>query len=159
MALPMPGRLESKHAEYVTNIKNEIDRGNAPIIFYDVSEDGRGMPVKVKSQREHAAVLAGYFTHARNNELYFIMLQWGEYYAVNARKLAASANQLSIPRTPEYFYKQSGDWEEGSYLYVLLTSCFYKTRAAYGTGDNEANFRNKIIILDAPEPTLRCRVD
>jgi hypothetical protein len=146
--------INSANADYLLHLLDEIDKGNAPIVFYDVSTDGEGVPILGNSEREHAAVVAGYYVNQKGS-LDLILLQWGQYYSVCAGDLLRSANQLNENRQPEQFYKSKSGWHVAEPLLVAAYSLLCKTatgKAPVSTAD--ANFRNKIIVLDPPSPAL-----
>ena len=101
--------LDSKD-DYLAKIISLINAGEAPIIFYDVDLDGN--PTKMRSNREHAAVVVGYFI-SKFNELGLIITQWGSYYWVKGEDVFESTNQLSTCRMPEHFYRYNNDWYDG----------------------------------------------
>lgn len=142
--------IASNADEYVSHLKTEIDRNNAPVVFFDVSSQGE--PIDVNSEREHGAVLGGYYVE-KNDQLNFILLQWGEYFHVNASELLKSAGQLSLSRKPEIFSKLWGDWSN-SPLGTLIASP-EDIRKANPPVSEEGTFRYKILIVapdEAPQP-------
>lgn len=135
---------------YISMLKEMIDSEHAPIVFFDVAMK-TGMPIKLGSKQEHAAICVGYFYNLKN-ELFFTLLHWGKPWVVKAEELADSANQLSLDREPETFHKVDRAWrqrgdrqdvEQGDFERVLGSK-----RVVARTGKkSQDTFRNKIIIV------------
>lgn len=68
---------EEQFDNYVDRIISAINASEAPTIFFDVNHEGD--PTYLASNREHAVVVAGYFT-SNENQLCFIVSQWGKSY-------------------------------------------------------------------------------
>lgn len=142
--------VEPSHEKYTDTLIHLIKKGLAPIVFFDVSMN-TGKPLNLGSKQEHAAICVGYFYNLQN-ELFFTLLHWGKPWVVNAQELADSANQLSLDREPETFYKVDGAWRHqgdrqdvahGDFNALLGTK---KVTPKTGTKSKET-FRNKIIIV------------
>ncbi|MDI9818865.1 MULTISPECIES: hypothetical protein [unclassified Legionella] len=90
--------------EYIETVKKLIESNHSALVFYDISIQGNdiGKPIKKKGQYEHAAAVLGYCNY--DNELYFIVCQWGKFYLHKAVDIADSALQIQA-RDPETFYK------------------------------------------------------
>lgn len=133
---------------YLAKIVSLINAGEAPIIFYDI--DVPGEPTQLDSNREHATVVVGYFIN-KQNELGFIVTQWGNYYWANAGDIFESTNQLSSLRTPEYFYRCNRDWHDGysliNYHASLLQQPIQEQRVANALPLDDGGLKNKIVVI------------
>jgi hypothetical protein len=141
--------VEASNEGYTEALKYHLDQGAAPIVFFDV-EMNTGMPIKLGSNQEHAAVCVGYFYNLEN-ELFFTLLHWGKPWVVKAQELAESAANLSTERDPETFYKVDGAWRQrgdrqdvarGDYNLLGSKKIIKKT----GKKSTDS-FRNKIVIV------------
>lgn len=130
---------------YCELIKSQVSNGYAPIVFFDVDFETKG-PGLHQSEHEHAAVIVGYFSDTKKN-LWFIATCWGLYYTYPADKLARSAAQLAIQRTPETFYKVDGEWRSNKGRYRIYNTDNLVTRKGTSPLDDKASFRNKIVVI------------
>lgn len=148
-----------KSNDYINNLKCEIDNNNAPIVFFDV-DPRTGEPIYLHSQREHAAVIGGYFTNIQGKTC-FILLQWNGYYCVHAEQLQASANQLADNRAPETFFKidklwrQEGDRNDNdASLSRAINARSYARKVVAGNPSAPGtSFKNTIFVLGSSRIT------
>lgn len=140
---------ENQYSLYVGRILAAIEKDQAPIIFYDVDQNGE--PALYTSNREHAVVVAGYFMNKHQEEC-FIISQWGKYYWVKAADVFASTSQLSKSRTPEIFYKYDSGWHD---LYSarfappeLFTKAPTERRTANEVPKGDGGLKNKILVIN-----------
>jgi len=166
---------KSNQDSYVNYLKKTIDENNnIPIIFFDVevnsSSEGQPRPLGDGSQ-EHGAIVVGYCYDKTN--ISFILGQWGNYYIVDGKELAAASSHLAMKHSPAKFYKIknnkiSTEWtpklnEYSKYLpYIPLTDLekkdhiqfqyentthtIYK-RIGFQNKENEPGFRSTICVI------------
>lgn len=136
---------------YAETLKEHIDRGDAPLVFFDV-DTSNGKPIKAHSEFEHSAVCMGYFYNLEN-ELFFTLLHWGKPWVVSAKDLSESAGNLSIDRPPETFYKVKGSWRQlndrSDRQNHDLGNAIASRKFTKKVISNKSNdtFRNKLIVL------------
>lgn len=104
-------KLDEKDA-YAAFIKNEIDHGRPPIVYYEMktAPNEHGHPLLTGTgEYEHSAVVIGYLMR---DKLSFVLAHGGKFTIVYADELAISASHLMECRTkPQVFHKikTSGD--------------------------------------------------
>jgi hypothetical protein len=99
---------------YTDIIRQAIDRGEAPIIFYDINDEGD--PAELDGNREHAVVVVGYFNHDMEGAC-FILSQNGGFYWARVNSILLSTIQLSSCRAPEAFFKYDQGWVDSYSMY------------------------------------------
>ncbi len=142
--------IETNSDSYIEKLKRSLDKGHAPIIFFDV--DSTGKPILAKSRNEHAAVCIGYF-FSLQSELYFTIMHWGKPWVVKASELRDSADNLAEEREQETFYKVASSWRslddrQNRAQHDLDRSITDKTYSKVVTPQRaKATFRNKFIVI------------
>ncbi|CDZ76838.1 hypothetical protein BN59_01114 [Legionella massiliensis] len=146
---------EDKFANYVARIISSIGNDEAPIIFIDIDKDGE--PTNLSGNREHAAVVAGYF-FSKENELCFIVSQWGNYYWMKASDVYMSTSQLSESRAPEVFFKYDIGWHDVYSMKFHPPEIFVKPpsekRKAKELPPEDGGLKNKILVIHHPSKIL-----
>lgn len=141
--------VKADRKSYIDILKENINAGRAPIVFFDVDMN-TGNPIKLGSKQEHAAVCIGYF-HNLKGETFFTLLHWGKPWVVNAEELADSANQLSLDREAATFCKIDGMWRERGDRRDVTEGDFDRVlsgkRVETRTGKKGDTFNNKIVIV------------
>ncbi|WP_133137618.1 hypothetical protein [Legionella rowbothamii] len=139
---------EEQFDNYVDRIISAINASEAPIIFFDVNNEGD--PTYLASNREHAVVVAGYFT-SNESQLCFIVSQWGKYHWIKAEDVFVSTSQLSSSRPPETFFKYEAGWFDLYSKRFFPPNAFEKPpsdrRKAHELPMEDGGLKNKIFIV------------
>ncbi|MBS0655595.1 MAG: hypothetical protein JSR46_07455, partial [Verrucomicrobia bacterium] len=84
-------------------------------------------------------------------ELFFTLLHWGKPWVVSAQELAASANNLSLDREPETFYRVNNAWrsandrsDTGDLKRIIDDKSYDEVVRGVKSGDT---FRNKLVVV------------
>jgi len=137
--------------DYNHTIITSLSILETPIVFFDVCNQGE--PIQANGEREHAVVICGYFYNLQK-ELCYLFTQWGEFYWANSIDIFRSSIQLQEHRTPESFYKFSGEWVDHTMLQSLpkamIEKGFEDYRKARATHPIEGSCRNKILVVHNP---------
>ncbi|BCA94797.1 hypothetical protein TUM19329_11580 [Legionella antarctica] len=133
--------------DYNWTIIRSVNSGEAPILFYDI--DLEGEPARMKSHREHAAVVVGYYVN-KKQELGFIVSQGGNYYWAKAEDIYLSTNQLNPNRASEVFWKLDNEWYDLYNLRFSPQTLFSQPsdqRLALPLPLEDGGLKNKVLII------------
>lgn len=137
-------------AEYIQALIDFIDKGYAPVVFFDVGFETKG-PESLAGKHEHAAVIAGY-CYALDGRRLFLASCWGAYYLYSADDLYNSTSQLMLKREPERFFKDkdaSHQWASVGGRYPQTPDHEMLWRSGVAPTSEDATFRGKILCIDA----------